>query len=669
MNKVKIPEIPPLIVNNAFVVDFIEKANVFNIFFNNQCSTLENGSVIPEFNYKTNERIGNIQFSSSDISKIIKDLNPNKAHGHDNISIKMIQLCGESIIPPLSMIFESAIKSGHFPDCWKRGNVVPVHKKESKNLVKNYRPISLLPIFGKIFEKVIYNNLFTYLKSNHLLSDNQSGFRSGDSCISQLISMTHDIYKIFDGNPSLDTRGVFLDISKAFDKVWHKGLLHKIKCYGVEGELYNILGNYLLNRKQRVVLNGQSSLLMDIEAGVPQGSVLGPLLFLIYINDLPDNLVSNNKLFADDTSIFSIVTDIKRSCDELNLDLSVIKDWAFQWRMQFNPDPNKQATEVIFSRKKKLVLHPPLIFNGSPVESSPSQKHLGLILDTKLCFDEHLNQKISKANKGIGNIKRLRNYLPRNALLTIYKSFIRPHLDYGDVIYDQPNNESFKQKIESVQYNAALAITGAIKGTSRERLYQELGLESMKDRRWYRRLTYFYNIVNGNCPEYLEKYLPSKQHSHNNERSNLFRIFISHTEYYKNSFFPFCVNEWNKLDPSIRNSTSISIFKNALLKFIRPKRCPVYNIFDPTGLKFLTRLRLNFSHLREHKFRHNFQDTLNPLCSCINLETETTGHYLLRCVFYTNIRTTLLENLVEIVGNIENFSDDQLIFLLLSLIW
>ena len=193
--------------------------------------------------------------------------------------------------------------------------------------------------------------------------------------------------------------------------------------------------------------------LRDIKAGDPQGSVL---LFLIYINDLPDNLVSNNKLFADDTSIFSIVTDIKRSCDELNLDLSVIKDWAFQRQMRFNPDPNKQATEVIFSRKKKLVLHPLLIFNGSPVESSPSQKHLVLILETKLCFDEHLNQKRSKANNGIANIKRLRNYLPQNSLLTIYKSFIRPHLDYGDVIYDQPNNESFNQKFESVQDNAAL---------------------------------------------------------------------------------------------------------------------------------------------------------------------------------------------------------------------
>ena len=151
---------------------------------------------------------------------------------------------------------------------------------------------------GKIFEKVIYNNLFTYLKSNHLLSDNQSGFRSGDSCISQLISITHDIYKVFDGAPSLDTRGVFLDISKAFDKIWHKALLHKVKCNGVEGDIYNILVNYLLNRKQRVVLNGQSSSWMEVKAGVPQGSVLGPLLFLIYINDLPDNLVSNTKLFC-----------------------------------------------------------------------------------------------------------------------------------------------------------------------------------------------------------------------------------------------------------------------------------------------------------------------------------------------------------------------------------
>ena len=260
---------------------------------------------------------------------------------------KKIQLCGDSIILPLKTIFESAIKSNHFPDSWEKGNIIPVHKKESKNLIKNYRPISRLPIFGKIFEKVIYNNLFKYFQVNKFLSDNQSSFRSGDSCTSQLIAITHEIYKAFDGNPSLETRGVFLDIYK----VWHDGLLYKLKCLDVERDFYNILKNYLQNRKQRVVLNGQSSPWLDINAGVPQGSVLGPLLFLIYINDLPENLVSVAKLFADDTSIFSTVSDINKSTEELNRDLSTENNWVLRWKMAFNPDPNKQATEVIFSRK------------------------------------------------------------------------------------------------------------------------------------------------------------------------------------------------------------------------------------------------------------------------------------------------------------------------------
>ena len=225
--------------------------------------------------------------------------------------------------------------------------------------------------------------------------------------------------------------------------------------------------NYLTNRQQRVILNGQSSSRLDINAGVPQGSVLGPLLFLIYINDLSDNLISVSKLFADDTSIFSTVLDINKSSEDLNKDLNTIKEWAFQWKMSFNPDPNKQATEVIFSRKKNPFLHPTLFFNRLPVASEQSQKHLGLTLDKKLKFDHHLNEKISKAMKGIALIKRLYYNLPCKSLMTIYRSYIRPHLDYCDVIYDQPHNTAFSKKIESIQYNAALAITGAIRGTSK----------------------------------------------------------------------------------------------------------------------------------------------------------------------------------------------------------
>ena len=178
-------------------------------------------------------------------------------------------------------------------------------------------------------------------------------------------------------------------------------------------------------------------------AGVPQGSILGPLLFLIYINDLPEGLESSVKLFADDTSLFSTVYDPNMSADQLDKDLKKISDWAYKWKMIFNPDLSKQAQEVIFSRKTNKINHPTTTFNTIPVARTPYQKHLGLYLDEKLNFNHHINVKISKANKGIGIIKRLSHILPRKSLITIYKSFTRPHLDYCDVINDQPKNESF----------------------------------------------------------------------------------------------------------------------------------------------------------------------------------------------------------------------------------
>ena len=238
--------------------------------------------------------------------------------------------------------------------------------------------------------------------------------------------------------------------------------------------MLNILSDFLRNRKQRVTLNCQSSSWTNVNAGVPQGSILGPLLFLIYINDLPDGLSSNAKLFADNTSLFSVVHDINTSTIELNSDLKKnINDWAFQWRMTFNPDRSKQAQEIIFSRKLKKVTHPPLLFNNNNISQVNFHIHLAVILDVKLTFDEHLKNVFNKANKTIGLLRKLSNLLPRQTLVTIYKSFIRPHLDYGDVLYDQAFNNSFHAKMESSQYNACLAITGAIRGTSREKIYQE----------------------------------------------------------------------------------------------------------------------------------------------------------------------------------------------------
>ena len=212
-------------------------------------------------------------------------------------------------------------------------------------------------------------------------------------------------------------------------------------------------------------------------------------------HDLPEGLNYEVKLFADDTSLFSIVNCVNTSASTLNKDLFKIQDWAYQWKMSFNPDRTKQTQEIIFSRKKNAATHPPLFFNNSGIKLSSIQKHLGLPLDSKLSFSEHINDKIHQANKGVGLLRKVQTILPRNSLLTIYKSFIRPLLDYTDVIYDQPSNASFSKKIGSVQYNAALAITGAIKGSSREKLYQEIGLEYLYRRRWARRLCLLYKVL------------------------------------------------------------------------------------------------------------------------------------------------------------------------------
>ena len=169
----------------------------------------------------------------------------------------MIKICSQSLILPLKIIFEHSLKKGKFPKIWKKANVVPVHKKEDKKLVKSwYCPISLLPIFGKMFERVIYNSLFNYFQSNRLFTPSQSSFLPGDSCIAQLLSIIHETHTAFDENPTVDVTGVFLGISKTFDKVWHDGIIFKLKCYGAECELLSLLKNYLENREQRVVLNG-----------------------------------------------------------------------------------------------------------------------------------------------------------------------------------------------------------------------------------------------------------------------------------------------------------------------------------------------------------------------------------------------------------------------------
>ena len=252
-----------------------------------------------------------------------------------------------------------------------------------------------------------------------------------------------------------------------------------------------------------------------------------------------------------------------------------------------------------------------------------------------------------KIRKTLGLLRKLHNLLPRSALITIYKAFVRPHLDYGDILYDQAYNMSFHHKLESIQYNACLAITGAIRGTSKEKLYQELGLESLQLRRWYRKLGMFYKIYKNKSPQYLFKLIPEKTHAYATRNVDNIPCFKIRHNFFKNSFFPSTVIEWNNLDPTLRNSKSFVVFKNSILKFIRPSPRNFFNCNNYKGIRLITLLRLGMNHLREHKFKHNFQDCLNPICGC-GLDIESTSHFLLHCPSFNDERYTLFSTLNKI---------------------
>ena len=259
-----------------------------------------------------------------------------------------------------------------------------------------------------------------------------------------------------------------------------------------------------------------------------------------------------------------------------------------------------------------------------------------------------LIKNLKKCNKLIGLIRKLSVNVSRNALLTIYKSFIRPHLDYGDILYHKSENENFQNKLEKVQYRACLAITCAIQGTSREKLYGELGLHSQSKRRLCNKLFFSYKISNRLLPIYLFLYLtfPSQEnYPLRSALTNKTNVNPSRTKTFKKTFSPYSINEWSNLNTKVRNAKLIKYFKKMIVT--ESKENFLFSVYDPYTVKLLTHLRLRFSHLKEHKVRHGFGDTVRPMCGC-NAEIEDTEHFLLHCHFYSIQRFELFNNINKV---------------------
>ena len=330
--------------------------------------------------------LGSLNTSPFEVAKLIRNIK--KSHlSHCGISGKFISLIATPISFSMSRLFNNLFEIGHFPDIWKIAHITAIYKKSGPKTCKIiFRPISILPNLSKLNESVIHDRLVKHCIENDIITEKQAAYLKGDSTVSQLSYMVHFIKQNWTYKNI--AQGLFLDVSAAFDKVWHNGLLAKLNQIGVEGSFLNIIGSYLAGRKQVVVVDGVSSNTLEVKAGVPQGSRLGPLLFIIYMNDIIDDIESDILIFADDTSLMAFGKDPTETAAQLNRDLVKISEWATKWKVCFNA---KKSKDIIFSNKC-LNNSPPLIFGDTFINRVNTHKHLGLILTSSLDWSAQVHE-------------------------------------------------------------------------------------------------------------------------------------------------------------------------------------------------------------------------------------------------------------------------------------
>ena len=439
---------------------------------------------------------------------------------------------------------------------------------------------------------------------------------------------------------------VFLDVSKAFDKVYHDGLLFKMKQLGICSLALNWFSSYLKDRKQRVIINSVTSEWVNVNAGVPQGSILGPLLFLIFINNLVEDLETKPYLFADDTSLVECINKKKPelSFNKLNRDLVRINSWAEQWRVTFNAS---KTVYMIISNKLNLPSYPELSFNNKILSKVDDHTHLGITLNSKMSWKSHIERISKSANRRIDTLKRIGHLIPRLTRITIYKSMIRPILEYGGVIFDNMTI-NLALKLESVQRSAAIACTGAITRTSTDLLLNEIGWDSLESRRKLQRLCIYNNMCRGEAPNYLLELLPNRRDTRAGYRLrnplNRSSIKCRLNNYY-NSFVPKTTRDWNTLNHEFYNLPPKS-FRNKYKKQNFRKINKLYNYEQSQISRHHTRLRLGLSSLREHLYQYNL--ITDPKCQLCGLAPENTNHYIFQCPKHSAIRDIFLNNLTSI---------------------
>ena len=519
--------------------------------------TKENFESVPQvtqvFKGREDEKLKDVIIAREDILKEIDKLKKTKSPGPDEIFPRVIKECKDVVTDSLVHVFRNSIDTGIVPTLWKEANVVPIFKKGNRALTSNYRPVSLTSVIGKLLESIMSNKIREHLDCHNLIKDSQHGFTKGKSCLTNLLSFYRNVYETADSNGIYDI--IYLDFSKAFDKVPHQRLLQKVKAHGIEEKILNWIRAWLSGRQQRVVINGSKSDWGEVTSGVPQGSVLGPLLFLIYINDLDDGISSDISKFADDTKIGRT---IKKGEDVIMLqeDLDTLFEWAEKWQMEFNIG---KCSVLSVGRNNPSNRYS---INGTALKSSDSERDLGVRVNANLRHRQQCTEARNRANRVLGFISRSVSNRSAEVILKLYLALVRPHLDYA-VQFWSPYYRMEINSLESVQRRMTKMIHGLRNLPYSERL-KSLNLHSLERRRTRGDLIEVFKWMKGFNKGDVNKILKVRELGRN--RSHGFKLdkFRFRKEIGRWWFSNRVVNDWNSLSSHVVEANTIECFKRRL---------------------------------------------------------------------------------------------------------
>ncbi|CAB3999982.1 RNA-directed DNA polymerase from transposon X-element, partial [Paramuricea clavata] len=529
-------------VNNE--IKFAKKAHYMNAFHENEIKYLNCHISGNTFELKST--------TSSMVCSLLDKLCKSKATGLDKISAKLLRYCPDLLSESLTVIFNCSINTGIFPDEWKCSKVIPLFKHGERRDLNNYRPISIIPVVAKVFERIIYDQIYAFLTDNNLLCNSQSGFRCLHSTVTALLESTNNwAYNIDQGRVNAV---VFLDLKKAFDTVNHGILLSKLNAYGLGGAVGNWFKSYLSDRSQKCYVNGHLS-------------NNRPLLFLLYINDLPNCLEhSQARMYADDTNLTFASNNIDDINYHLNHDLANVNKWLIANKLTLNQ--SKTEFMLIGSRQRIATFRsvPCLEIDGVPIDKVLQAKSLGVYLDENLSWNIQINELTKKIASGIGALKRVRSFVPVATLQLIFNSLVQPYFNYCCTVWDNCN-KTLAEKLQKLQNRAARVLTFSSYDTNADGLIEKLGWKKLASQRQFQKAVMVYKSLNGLAPDYMHSMFVNRDsvnpYSLRNTENKL-AVPKPRTNYLKNSFSYSGAVLWNSLPIGLRQANNLINFRSGL---------------------------------------------------------------------------------------------------------